>query len=84
MPALSVTLIALVVAAAICRNRRPLARPLLGALVGAWLGFILGALAGLTVDVITGSGFFLAIVGHAAAVPGAVLGVRRAAPAAAT
>ncbi|WP_433472805.1 hypothetical protein ACQPZP_28525 [Spirillospora sp. CA-142024] len=83
MPALSVTLIALVVAAAIGWNRRTLARPLLGALVGAWLGFILGALAGLTVDVITGGGF-LAIVGHAAAVLGAMLGVRRAAPAAAT
>ncbi|NLU69926.1 hypothetical protein [Streptomyces sp. HNM0574] len=81
MPALSVTLIALIVAAVLIRNRRPRLRPLLGALVGAWAGFALGALLGVAVDVLTANGYFLALVGHLAAIPGAVLGIRRAAPA---
>lgn len=82
MPTVSVTLIALIVAVALARGRAPSGRQLLGALVGAWAGFALGALAGLVVDVATGNGFFLAAVGHAAAIPGAAVGLRRAAPAA--
>ncbi|MDQ8703388.1 hypothetical protein RCO28_12945 [Streptomyces sp. LHD-70] len=83
MPTLSVTLMALVVAVAVALTwgRWPSGRHLLGALVGAWAGFALGALAGLVLDVTTGNGFFLAVVGHAAAIPGAALGLRRAAPA---
>ncbi|MDI3423181.1 hypothetical protein [Streptomyces luteolus] len=80
MPTLSVTLIGLLVAVVLTWGGWPGARPLLGALVGAWAGFALGALAGLAVDVISGQGFFLALAGHAAALPGAILGLHRAVP----
>ncbi len=79
MPTLSVTLIGLIVVALVVLTARaPLGRTLLFGLVGAWAGFAAGALGGLLVDVVTASGFHLALVGHAVAVLGAVLGSRRA------
>lgn len=47
------------------------------ALAGAWVGFVAGALVGVTVDVVTAQGVYVAIVGHAVAVAGAGLLPRR-------
>ncbi len=77
MPALSVTLIGVVVAlaAGALRHLHP-ARTALPALFGAWAGFAAGAVVGVITDVISGSGSWLAVIGHLAAVAGAVLAVR--------
>jgi outer membrane lipoprotein SlyB len=74
MPALSVTAIGLLVTVVlIAAQWLPSARAALGAVTGAvagaWAGYILGAA--------TGNGYFLALLGHAAAIPGALVGVRR-------
>lgn len=77
-PILSVTFIGLVVAAAVSVTRKsPPRRTLIEGVLGAWLAFILGALAGVLVDVIMGSGVYLAIFGHLAALAGAFVGARR-------
>ncbi len=74
MPTLSVSLIGLVVAAVLVMTAPEApGQTLLGGLLGAWLGFVLGALAGMIVDVATGSGVFLAMAGHAAALVGAAV-----------
>jgi hypothetical protein len=82
MPALSVTAIGLLVTVVlIAAQWLPSARAALGAVAGAvagaWAGYILGALAGAALDAATGNGYFLALLGHAAAIPGALVGVRR-------
>lgn len=73
MPALSVTLIGIVVgAAAIVARKRPKAA--LGrAFVGAWLGFVAGAVPGVIADILSGSGAYVAVLGHAGAAVGAVV-----------
>ncbi|QGK69950.1 hypothetical protein GIY23_10830 [Allosaccharopolyspora coralli] len=74
MPTLSVSLIGLVVAALIMMTTPGApGQTMLGGVLGAWLGFALGALAGSIVDVATGSGVFLAMAGHAAALVGAAV-----------
>jgi hypothetical protein len=47
--------------------------------LGAWIGFVLGALVGVTIDIVTHNGYFLAIFGHLAAIAGAAwaVGTRR-------
>lgn len=79
MPTLSVTLIGLLVAGLVLiASRSALWRTVIGGLVGAWAGFVAGALVGVLVDVVTGNGVYVAIVGHGAALVGAVVGARRA------
>ncbi|MER7012821.1 hypothetical protein ABT324_15500 [Saccharopolyspora sp. NPDC000359] len=72
MPLLSVTAIGLVAAVLVITTRHasPVRALLLG-LAGAWAGFFGGALVGVVVDVIAGTGWAVALVGHAAAVIGA-------------
>ncbi|TWF93858.1 hypothetical protein FHU35_14131 [Saccharopolyspora dendranthemae] len=79
MPTFSVTLISLIVVAiVVVTTSAPPGRTLLFGLIGAWAGFAAGALGGVLVDVVTGSGSYLAVVGHGVAVLGAVIGSRRA------
>jgi len=78
-PAFSVTLIGLVIGGmAAANNARPL-RPILIAVSGAWAGFLVGALVGVAIDAIAGTGIWVAIFGHVAAVPGAMLADKMAA-----
>jgi hypothetical protein len=73
MPLVSVTFIGLTVAVALAAARQ---RSIPGALgrgiAGAWAGFACGALVGLTADVVLSAGGTLAVVGHYAAIGGAV------------
>ena len=73
-PIVSVTLIGLIAGLlfAFFRKSRPTLALLLG-VSGAWMGFITGAVLGVVVDVIAQTGVFLAIMGHLAAVLGAVV-----------
>lgn len=72
MPLVSVTAIG-IVAALVARlwGGRAFKGAGLRGLLGAWGGFALGALVGVLVDVATGRGVYVAIVGHAAVVGGA-------------
>lgn len=45
--------------------------------LGAWLGFLVGAIPGLLIDVVTNGGGYVALLGHAGALAGAYLGLRR-------
>jgi len=75
-PAFSVTLIGLVIGGiAAANNARPLG-PILISVAGAWAGFLAGALVGVAIDAIAGTGIWVAIFGHVAAVPGAMLATR--------
>lgn len=74
-PTTSVTLIGLVIGGlwiAFTRERWAL----LGGLVGAWAGFVVGTLAGVSFDVIFGTGSGVVLAGHALAVVGALVGAR--------
>lgn len=77
-PAVSVTVIGLVVGliAMVATDHRP-APAIARGVAGAWLGFAAGALAGVAIDVVLGDGIFVAIVGHALAVAGAIVALRR-------
>jgi hypothetical protein len=75
-PAFSVTLIGLVIGGiAAANNVRPLG-PILMAVAGAWAGFLAGAVVGVAIDAVAGTGIWVAIFGHVAAVPGAMLATR--------
>lgn len=74
-PTLSVTAIGLVVGLGAMLTRRGSWRSGLAALVGAWVGFAIGALLGGTLDVLFGTGIWVAITGHALAVAGALASV---------
>lgn len=79
MPALSVTMIGLVGAAVgALSGRWPLGSALGRGIVGAWVGFGVGAVIGIVIDVAFGEGVFVAIVGHGAAIIGAVGALRPA------
>lgn len=77
MPTVSVTVIGLTVGVVglLLFNRGRAWRDLLRGLVGAWLGFLGGALAGIIMDVMLGTGVFVALVGHGLAVLGALVAV---------
>lgn len=76
MPTVSVTVIGLVVGlVGLLLNRGRAWRELLRGLVGAWAGFLGGALAGVIMDVMLGTGVFVALVGHGLAVLGALVAV---------
>ncbi len=78
MPTFSVTIIGVLAAVvALMWKRSTPGLTVLFALLGAWLGFAGGALVGLAVDIISGGGGFLALIGHTAAAAGAVTGVHR-------
>jgi hypothetical protein len=77
MPALSVTLIGLAIAAAGIITHRPVLPALLRGLVGAWLGFLLGGLIGLVLDVVLTDGVFVALLGHIGAAATAAVVVAR-------
>lgn len=76
-PTLSVTLIGLLVAAAVMVVTRSSdwAIVLVG-LLGAWFGFGVGALLGVLVDVVFSTGIFVALAGHVLALVGAAIAVR--------
>lgn len=77
MPTLSVTVIGVVVAPlAMARGARP-GVALVRGVVGAWLGFLAGAIPGVLIDVATSSGWYVAVPGHAGALAGASVGLRR-------
>lgn len=72
MPTFSVTAIGLLVGlTAILIMRRQPGRIIVLGVVGSWAGFVLGAVIGVTVDVIIGTGVYVAIAGHLAAALGA-------------
>lgn len=75
MPALSVTAIAIVVAVVAILRKRPTAATALRAFVGAWVGFVAGAVPGVIADILSGSGGYVAVLGHAGAAVGAVVAV---------
>ena len=74
-PTLSVTAIGFVVGLGAMLSRRATGRSFLAALVGAWVGFAVGALLGGALDVMFGTGIWVAIIGHAIAVAGALASV---------
>jgi uncharacterized membrane protein YeaQ/YmgE (transglycosylase-associated protein family) len=77
MPAISVTLIGIVAAAAAAvKWQRPFFVSVTLGFVGAWAGFMLGALVGVVIDVLFSTGIFVALIGHAAAVAGAFFAVK--------
>jgi hypothetical protein len=73
MPLLSVTFIGLTVGLAFVAARQ---MSILGAvahsIAGAWAGFVGGALLGLVADITLNTGGALAVLGHYAAIGGAV------------
>lgn len=75
-PTLSVTLIGLLVGAAVTLVTRSSWRTLLVGLAGAWFGFGIGALLGLAADVILGTGVWVALAGHVLALVGASIAAR--------
>lgn len=75
-PTLSVTLIGLLVGAAVMLITRTGWRALLVGLAGAWVGFAVGALLGLAADVILGTGVWVALGGHVLALVGASIAAR--------
>jgi cell shape-determining protein MreD len=80
MPALSVTALGVIAAAAVSVHLRSAhVRVFAAGFLGSWAGFLCGAVAGLLVDVLTGGGVFLAVFGHTAALVGAVAAARRTA-----
>ncbi|MFD1826195.1 MULTISPECIES: hypothetical protein [Mumia] len=79
LPLVSVSLIGLLVGVVVrplTTAGRPLAPRVVVALVGAWAGFAVLGLTGVTVDVIAGTGVWVAALGHAGAALGAVLAAR--------
>jgi hypothetical protein len=67
-PAISVTIIGLIVGGISADRRRIGWPPLAGGVVGAWVGFALGTLVGIAVDELFGTGIWVALIGHASAV----------------
>lgn len=78
MPALSVTVIGVVIAVAGIIRGKPTAGMLLRGLLGAWLGFVAGAIPGVVLDVILADGVYVALLGHIVATVGAIVAVRQA------
>jgi hypothetical protein len=77
MPALSVTAIGIIVGVAAIVARKQPKTALVRTIVGAWLGFVAGAVPGIIADVMSGSGVYVAVLGHAGAAVGAVMAVAR-------
>ena len=71
MPLASVTLIGLLGALVVVGSHRWSPGAALGrGLLGAWVGFVVGAIVGVTIDVVSHDGAWVAILGHLAAVMG--------------
>ena len=76
-PTLSVTLIGLLVGAGMMVvTRNGDWTVLLVGIVGAWVGFGIGALLGVVIDVVLGTGIWVALAGHVLALVGAAISVR--------
>lgn len=75
MPFASVTAIGLAVGLTAAASGRSLGGRLLQGVVTAWIGFLAGAMAGVTVDVVVGTGVWLALLGHAGALAAAAVGL---------
>lgn len=75
-PTLSVTSIGLVVGGVVAAGLGHPVRPLAIGILGAWIGFAAGAIVGVGIDVVLGSGIWVAIIGHAGAVTGATAATR--------
>lgn len=79
LPTLSVTAIGLVVGLVGAIGLRRLSLGCVGwSLAGAWAGFLAGGVPGVLVDVVLGTGVWLAVIGHGGAVVGAVFALRHA------
>lgn len=76
-PTLSVTVIGLLIGAAAFLLRVRQWFSMLSGLAGAWVGFGLGAVVGVTIDAVFATGIWLAVVGHAMAVLGALVAATR-------
>lgn len=75
-PTVSVTLIGLtagLISLLLCRGR--VWQELVRGLAGAWAGFLGGALAGVIMDIMLGTGVFVALIGHGLAALGALVAV---------
>jgi hypothetical protein len=78
LPLASVTLIGLIATVlAVGLARRQLPAALVRGLLGSWAGFIGGALLGVTIDVAASTGVWVGVLGHVAAVAGAVVAETR-------
>lgn len=76
-PTLSVTLIGLLVGAAVMLVTRSNDwTTLLVGQVGAWVGFAVGAVIGVVIDIIASTSMWLALSGHVLALVGAAIAVR--------
>ncbi|MGB7448413.1 MAG: hypothetical protein WA892_04720 [Ornithinimicrobium sp.] len=78
LPLVSVSLIGLLVGGAFALSHPHRVTLILWSLLGAWGGFLLGALAGVMIDVIAGTGVWLALIGHLTALLVAVATAQRA------
>jgi hypothetical protein len=71
MPLASVTLIGLLGAVVVLGSCRWSPGVALGrGLLGAWAGFVVGAIVGVTIDIVSHNGAYVAIVGHLGAAVG--------------
>lgn len=77
MPALSVTVIGIVIAVVGIIRGKPATAMLLRGLVGAWLGFVPGVIPGVMLDVILTNGVYVALLGHIGALAGGAVAVAR-------
>lgn len=76
MPVASVSIIGLVGAlVAVAAGWHRVGSAVVRGVGGAWVGFLAGAVGGLAVDVVAGTGVWVAYVGHLGAVVGTVLGL---------
>lgn len=76
-PTLSITLIGLLLGAAVMVvTRRRDWTTLLAAVIGGWAGFGVGAFLGVVVDIVSNSGMWVALAGHVLALIGAAIAVR--------
>lgn len=79
LPLVSVTLIGFVAGLLVRPSppaRRGVGRSLVAGCVGAWAGFAVFGLVGVVVDVLAGTGSYVALLGHAGAVIGALAAAR--------
>ena len=72
MPLLSVSAIGFLVGVVGGMVSKDVGRGLLRGLIAAWLGFAAGGMLGVIVDTVTGSGSWLAWLGHLGAVAAAI------------
>lgn len=81
MPVFSVSVIGLVGASVTLLLRRRRAGPaVVRGLLGAWAGFLVGGALGGVIDVVAGSGVYIAYIGHLGALLGTIWLLRSRSP----